>query len=90
MFPPQVKPTNNFGIPEDELQFVNELIQTKNVLLYLFGNPYVLNKIDMANAKTIVVAYQNFKVFQQTAVQHFLGSIETKGKLPITIDQQTK
>ena len=86
LFPPQVKPTNNFGFSDQELESINTLIKTKNVLIYLFGNPYMLNQIDVENAKAVVVAYQNFEVFQKIAATHFLGKIKANGKLPVTIE----
>ncbi|MGS0527513.1 glycoside hydrolase family 3 protein [Zobellia nedashkovskayae] len=85
LFPPQVKPTNNFGFTEEELVLINRLINTKNVILYIFGNPYVLNHINIENAKAVVVAYQNQKSFQEVAANHFLGNLEARGKLPITV-----
>lgn len=83
--PPQVKPANNFGLLQEELEFINALIQTKNVVLYLFGNPYVLNHLKIKNAKVIVIAYQTFKEFQDVATQHFLGEIKAIGKLPVSV-----
>ena len=85
LFPPQVKPTNRFGFSKEELLFINELIHTKNVVLYLFGNPYVLNLIDFEKTKAVVIAYQDFEVFQETAAEHFLGNLEAKGNLPVEI-----
>lgn len=85
IFPPQVKPTNSFGFSKEELIFIDELILTKDVVLYLFGNPYVLNHIDFEKAKAVVIAYQDFEVFQETAAEHFLGNLEAKGKLPVKI-----
>lgn len=85
LFPPQVKPTHSFGFSKEELIFINELIQTKKVVLYLFGNPYVLNHIDYEKTKAVIIAYQNFKVFQEVAAEHFLGNLEAKGKLPIML-----
>jgi len=85
LFPPQVKPTNNFGFSDHEIAIINSLIASKNVLLYLFGNPYVLNHIDIENSKAVVVVYQNFKEFQEVAAEHFLGKFEANGKLPVTI-----
>ena len=85
LFPPQVKPTDNFGFSKEELIFINELIQTKNVILYLFGNPFVLNHIDFEKVKAAIVAYQNFEVFQEIAADHFLGTLGAKGKLPVKI-----
>lgn len=83
--PPQVKPANNFGLLKEELEFINKLIQTKNVVLYLFGNPYVLNHLKIENAKAIVIAYQTFKEFQDVATQHFLGEVKAIGKLPVSV-----
>lgn len=83
--PPQVKPANNFGFLSEEIGFINELIAKKNVVLYLFGNPYVLNHITVEKAEAVVLVYQNFKEFQDVATEHFLGKIEAKGKLPINI-----
>lgn len=85
LFPPQVKPTNDFGFSKEELIQINNLISTKNVMLYLFGNPYVLNHLDFNHAKAVVIAYQNFKDFQEVAAAHFLGNLEAKGELPVTL-----
>ncbi|WP_299534872.1 glycoside hydrolase family 3 protein [Ulvibacterium sp.] len=84
LFPPQIKPTNKFGLSKEELEFINEMIATENTILYVFGNPYVLNHIDSENANAVVMVYQDFKVFQEVAAQHFLGNLESKGNLPIT------
>ncbi len=84
LFPPQVKPANKFGLSKEELEFINEQVATKNTILYVFGNPYVLNHIDCENAKAIVIAYQDFGTFQKVAAEHFLGKLESKGKMPIT------
>jgi len=85
LFPPQVKPTNNFGFTESEIQFVNKLIRSKNVVLYLFGNPYALRLFDYKNASAVVLAYQEFRVFQKVAVEHFLGRLLANGKLPVKL-----
>jgi beta-glucosidase-like glycosyl hydrolase len=84
--PPQVKPVNNFGLLKEEINFINQLIATKNVVLYLFGNPYVLNHLNIQNALAVVVAYQNFREFQDAATEHFVGNLKAKGKLPVTIN----
>lgn len=84
--PPQVKPANNFGLLKEEIDFINELIQTKNVVLYLFGNPYVLNHLSIEKTTAVIVAYQTFIEFQDVATAHFLGKITAKGKLPVTIN----
>jgi len=85
LYPSNVKPKNNFGFSEKEILIVNELLNTKNVILYVFGNPYVLNTFATENAKAIVLIYQDDKKFQEHASQHFLGYVYAKGKLPVTI-----
>ena len=84
--PPQVKPANTFGLLQEEIDFINELIRNKNVVLYLFGNPYVLNRLSIQNAKAVVIAYQNFTEFQDVATEHFLGKLKAKGKLPVSVN----
>ncbi len=85
LFPPQVKPTDNFGYTKTEIQFINELINSKNVVLYLFGNPYALRIFDYKNASAVVLVYQEFKEFQKVAAAHFMGSVIAKGKLPVIL-----
>ena len=85
LFPPQVKPTNNFGFTKTEIQFINELISSKNVVLYLFGNPYALRVFDYKNASAVVLAYQEFAAFHKVAAAHFMGSVIAKGKLPVVL-----
>ena len=85
LFPPQVKPTDNFGFTKTEIQFINELISSKNVVLYLFGNPYALRVFNYENASAVVLAYQEFKEFQKVAAAHFMGSVIAEGKLPVVL-----
>ncbi len=83
--PPQVKPVNNFGFLPPEITFLNAMIATKKVVLYLFGNPFVLNYLNLKNLGIAVLVYQNSKEFQDVATDHFLGKIVAKGNLPVTI-----
>ncbi|MBT8298036.1 MAG: glycoside hydrolase family 3 protein [Maribacter sp.] len=85
LFPPQVKPTDNFGFTLTEIKLINELIRTKNVALYLFGNPYAIRLFEYQNAKAVVLAYQDFKAFQEVAAEHFLGNLVANGKLPVVL-----
>lgn len=88
LYPPHVKPIDFFGFTQEEIQFVNELIQTRNVVLYLFGNPFVLNHINTEKAKAVVLVYQDFKVFQEVAAEHFMGDFKGKGKLPVSLGKK--
>ncbi len=82
---PKVKPQNKFDIPEDYWNFIAELLQNKKVIVYLFGNPYILNLINFKKANKVIIAYQDFKEFKEVAAYHFLEKLEAKGKLPVSI-----
>ncbi len=83
LFPPEVKPNHDFGISEEEFELINNLLRYKNVVLYLFGNPYLLNKLDWKSASSVVLAYQDFRTFQETAAAHFIGQYEAQGQLSV-------
>lgn len=85
LFPPQVKPAHCFGLHTEEIDLINELLETKKVVLYLFGNPYLLRHLHIEHAIAVVVAYQNFTEFQDVAAAHFTGNLIAKGKLPVRL-----
>lgn len=86
--PPKVKPANTFGFLEEELVFINQLIKTKKVVLYHFGNPYALTLFTVEHTLATVVVYQDFKIFQEIATEHFLGKLKAVGKLPFNLAMQ--
>ncbi|MEO9513758.1 MAG: glycoside hydrolase family 3 protein [Flavobacteriaceae bacterium] len=85
LFPPSIKPKNKFGTNETILEFIQTLINKKSVLIYLFGNPYMLDTLQLKSNTNVVVVYQDFKEFQEVAYDHFSGQKEARGKLPITL-----
>jgi hypothetical protein len=86
LFVPKAKPLNHFEIKTNVLQYLGELLATKNCVLYVFGNPYALQVIpNLALAKEIVMAYQDFDVFQEVAAQQFIHNSACKGQLPVKI-----
>jgi beta-glucosidase-like glycosyl hydrolase len=85
IFPPAVKPKNNFGFENEVLDFIKYIIAQKNVLIYLFGNPYVLDIMGLLPTSNAVLVYQDFPEFQEEAFQHFIGKLMAKGKLPVQL-----
>ena len=85
LVPKQVKPKGNFGYSEEEIDTILNMLGKNQVVLYLFGNPFVLNLLPWEKAKAVVVAYQDFESFQQEAIAHFKGEIKAKGILPVTL-----
>ena len=85
IYPTQVKPKANFGFSNTEIELINTLLKSKNVIVYLFGNPYAISVFDYKNAKAVVLAYQDFKIFQEVAASHFCGDVIAVGKLPVVL-----
>jgi beta-glucosidase-like glycosyl hydrolase len=85
LFPPAVKPKNQFGFDAELLAFIQQLIAEKNVLIYLFGNPYVLDILKLTSGSNVVEVYQDFVEFQEEAFLHFKGASIAQGRLPIKL-----
>ncbi|TLF42247.1 glycoside hydrolase family 3 protein [Maribacter aurantiacus] len=83
--PPKVKPANQFGFFQEEIDFINAMLEEKKVVLYYFGNPYSLNLFDVKKSVATVLVYQDFTEFQDVATEHFLGKIKAHGKLPVSL-----
>ena len=85
LFPPAVKPKDQFGFDEKTLADIHRLLEEKNTLIYLFGNPYVLDILKLQPSSNVVLVYQGFPEFQEVAFEHFSGKIEARGKLSIQL-----
>ncbi len=85
LFPPSVKPKNNFGLDQKTIDYIENLSKLNRVTLYLFGNPYVARVFNIDHIENIVLTYQDFKEFQQVSAQHFLGKHNAVGNIPVTL-----
>jgi beta-glucosidase-like glycosyl hydrolase len=87
LFVPKAKPLNNFDIDDAVLQFLGNLFSTKKCILYVFGNPYVLQIIPNLNKISgIVQVYQDFPEFQEAAAEQLLENIKCEGTLPVVVN----
>lgn len=87
LFVPKAKPLNNFDIEDSVLQFLGNLFTTKKCILYVFGNPYVLQIIpNLKHASEIIQMYQDFSEFQETAAEQLLENTKCKGTLPVEVN----
>ncbi len=85
LYPPSIKPAQNFGLSFETLEMIDRLCHQNEVVLYVFGNPYVLNHLPLEKFKAVWAVFQGFSEFQINAAMHFLGKSRTRGKLPVTI-----
>lgn len=78
------RPQNGYGLDENEQSFIDSL-STKAELVYLyFGNPYALQKIDIANKAAVVVAYSTKPYNINIAAQSLFGAYGFDGKMAVT------
>ena len=85
IFPREMKPINNFGLTNKEINYTNKLLENEECIIYLFGNPYSLNLFKHNKAKAIVLVYQDFEIFQKNAANHLQGNVLAKGILPVKL-----
>jgi len=84
--PPQVKPQYNFGLQQDELKLIRDLYANKKLVIYHFGNPYMIRALGLLDTLATVMIYQDFPEFHEVAWQHFMGEVEAPGKLPVSLE----
>jgi len=87
LFVPKAKPLNNFDIEDSVLAFLGELFSTKKCVLYVFGNPYVLQVLpNLKSTLGIMQVYQDFREFQESAARQLLRNSRCRGSLPVFVD----
>lgn len=74
-----------------ELQWISEIAKRKKVIFTGFVKPYALSSItSFEDLDGVIVAYQNNEIAQTVAAEIIFGSIEAKGFLPVSINEEFK
>jgi beta-N-acetylhexosaminidase len=82
-----VRPGANYGYNETNKNILNLILANYTATVVIFGNPYVLDKIEnLDKAKAIVLANQLTKYTEEAAAMAVFGGINTNGKLPVTVN----
>lgn len=82
-------PWKSYKFNNEELVKLQEIARHKKVILAVFANPYSLLQLKtFQNIESVLVAYQNSKLAQKAAAQMVFGALETKGKLPVSINNE--
>ncbi|MBK7500840.1 MAG: hypothetical protein IPI19_17580 [Ignavibacteriales bacterium] len=75
---------NGKTLSDAQIKFIEKLLSfNKKVILISFENPYILS--NFPNIKNYICTFSNSKASQRAALNFLNGSIESKGKLPVTI-----
>ena len=81
----------NDDLKANEVFKINFLAKNNNVILNVFAKPYSLLPIaNFEDIEGLVVSYQNSKIAQIVSAELIFGSIEAKGKLPVSINDSFK
>ena len=79
-------PSRNFGLKPLTMDLINTLRLKTNVIVSVFGNPYVLGKMPgIENVNGLIMAYEENEHTLSLAAQLIFGGIIAKGKLPISV-----
>ena len=79
-------PWKSYKIKKEDINLINHISKTVNVILNVFGSPYSLNSFkNIKHIKGVIISYQNSVVFQQKSAQLIFGAIDSKGILPVSI-----
>lgn len=80
-------PFRQFGVPGEEIAFLDSLAQQTNTILDVFGIPYIIKRLQAPqNFRSILISYQDRPVFQQVSAQIIFGGLPAGGQLPVSAD----
>jgi beta-glucosidase-like glycosyl hydrolase/CubicO group peptidase (beta-lactamase class C family) len=81
----------NYRIPDEDLNILNSVARSHDVVLDVFASPYSLLKIDdFEHIEAVVVSYQNTELAQDVSAQLIFGAADFKGMLPVNINDDFK
>lgn len=77
---------STYGITSNTINFVDNLANSNNVVLTIFGPPYALKRFNnLAKMKAILMSYEDTDISQELSAQLLFGGIKAKGKLPVSV-----
>lgn len=71
-------------LPEETVRFLKELSEKTQVIITVFGSPYILKKLSFA--KNLIINYDNDPIAQDVTMQAIFGVSKISGKLPVTVN----
>nr|HMU02786.1 glycoside hydrolase family 3 N-terminal domain-containing protein [Saprospiraceae bacterium] len=82
-----IRASSKYGLTPSNVKHISKLAIQDNVVISLFGNPFILGKIpELAKSHTLLMAYQMTQFTESAAAQAIFGAIPTRGRLPISLD----
>ena len=82
------RPAGNFGLSNASVYLMNTLQQNDKSITLVFGNPYAIK--NCCNAPNLLACYEDDDITQNATANWLAGSIQAKGKLPVTVCDHLK
>ncbi len=81
-----INAAKNFGLTPPMLQIIDRISRKKGSVLCVFGNPYVLGRIEQAHRfPAVIEAYEDTWLPQIQVAQKIFGALDFSGKLPVSV-----
>ena len=80
-------PFDTYKFSANEIEILEMISKSNNVILNVFAKPYALMDVDMKDISSVVVSYQNNITAQQKSAQIIFGAIASQGVLPVSINK---
>lgn len=80
--------SRNYGVTPTTVSFINQLKLKTKVVVVGFGNPYGMKLYNGIN--NLVCGYEDDPASHRVVPQILFGALPAKGKLPVTIEYNTK
>jgi len=76
---------------ETELLWLQQIAQHNKIILDVFTKPYSLLPItDFDEIEGLIISHQNADIAQEVSAEIIFGTVEAKGKLPVSINSSFK
>ena len=85
VFKSSANPWKSFKLTAEEINTIQTIAQTNNVILTLFTSPYALLDLDTHHIENIVIGYQNNDDSKSLTAQKIFGGLSFSGKLPVEL-----
>jgi beta-N-acetylhexosaminidase len=83
-----IRPAGNYGISSINQSALSVLADHPNSVVVIFGNPYVLDRLQgLEKARAIVMANQESDYMQEAAAMAVFGAIPFQGNLPVSVNK---
>lgn len=82
---------SHINLDDQLVDAVDRLVSMGNVVLSVFGNPFILDKFSgIENSIGLILTYQNTKTAQEQAAQLVFGAVGASGTLPVLVNEHFK